>query len=89
MKVFKFTCGEMIYGISAETEQEAVTYLEEFTDDEITQTEEIPESEWDKPYIEACDLNESVQSFFISIRDAIETGVTQILFTNDFDLIDG
>lgn len=84
MKVFKFHCSEYVYAFSAPTKEEATKKLTEFTNDEVTSVEEIPESEWDKRNMDIYeDNNTDLKLFKVSIRDLIIDTKPQMLFTND------
>lgn len=81
MKAFKFYCGELYYGIAAETEKEAIEHFEEETGDQYTVCEEIPETEWDKKTINIWeDNNFTKKPFKTSIREAICGKEPQIYF---------
>jgi hypothetical protein len=89
MRVFKFTSGTDIYGFSGNDEQEAQTELLDYIGDmDIHKVEEIPESEWDKPFIEMHEDNDTEsEPFYTSIREQLEE-TPSLLFTNDQAIID-
>ncbi len=90
MKVFKITIGEYYYGIYSKDSTEAIIFLhEQIGCVKIDNIEEIPESEWDKKFIAMYEDNDTTKEpFFISIRDEIYEDEEQLVFTNDYSLID-
>lgn len=87
MKVIKFWCGDTFYAFAAETEELAKAKFEEEIGEDITETEEIPETEWDNKNI-ACweDNDTSKEPFFMSIHEIICGIEPQMVFTNDVSL---
>ena len=86
MKVFKITLDEYLYGVYAENEDDALTFLAEeigFFNHPVI--EEIPESEWDKKTIKIWEENDfSKKHYKVSIREEICGKEAQMIFTNDF-----
>lgn len=87
MKVFKFYCGQSIYGFAAETKEDAIEKFTEDTGDLFTVCEEIPESEWDVKFIKIHeDNNTEYKPIVISIREGITGNEPQMVFSNDSGL---
>ena len=89
MKVFKITVDKFYYAIYAENKTEAIAYLiEQIGDFEDEVIEEISESEWDEKIINIWEDNDtSKQPFKVSIREEICGNEPQLLYTNDYSLI--
>ena len=84
MKVFKFYCGELFYGYAAETKELAIEALIEETGDQFTVCEEIPESEWDKKFVNTWEDNDyTKEPYKMSIREIICGTEPQLVFSND------
>ena len=85
MKVLKFNCGETVYAFAAETKELAISEFEEQIGDQISDIEEIPESEWNKKTINMWeDNNFDKKPYKVSINDIICGKEPQMIFTNDF-----
>jgi hypothetical protein len=89
MKVFKFYDCQYHYGIAAMTQQEAETEFNDQVGPSFDKVEEIPETEWDNPFIKIHEDNdEEKESYAASIRELMVGEEPQLLFTNDNALID-
>jgi len=89
MKVFKFYYDDCHTAFSGTDQAEATeAFIEYLGDVEIDKIEEIPETEWDKPFILIYEENDpETEIFKVSIREQLENTPT-LIFSNDIDLIE-
>lgn len=88
-KIFEFAQNGKFYSIKAESKNEAVNFLKDEHGIDIKNCYEIPESEWDKPIIKMYeDNNRENEPFLISLREAFNENTTELLCTNDIDVLE-
>lgn len=91
MKVFKFWYDDCYTTFSGIDQQKATDAFKEYVGDdvEIAKVEEIPETEWDKKFINIYPDDDIEQEpFKASIRECMLGEVSTMIFSNDPDLID-
>lgn len=85
MKVFKFYSDDLYYAYSGLTEELAKNQLlEDFGEMQIDKVEEIPESEWDKRFINMWEDNDTeTEPYQVTIREQLFGEDSTLIFTND------
>ena len=89
MKVFKFNHDGYDYAFFAKTEELAIAEFKQTIADEDFSFKEIPQSEWDKKTIDVFEDNQfDKKSYKVSISDLISGDEPQMIYTNDYSIID-
>jgi hypothetical protein len=88
-KIYNFSKDGRSYDVKAKTKEEAVSFLALEHDIDIKNCFEVPESAWDKKTIPCYEDNDTEKEpFFLSLREAMSSDETELLATNDRDIID-
>lgn len=88
-KIFQFSMNGKSYSVKSESKDEAINFLKVEHDIDIKNCFEIPGSEWDKPTIEMyVDNDKEKKPFYITLREAFNENTTELLCTNDADILE-
>lgn len=89
MKVLEFQHNGMLYAFFAQTEELAIEEFKENISEVGFTYKEIPQSEWDKETVDVYEDNQfDSKPYKASILDLICGEEPQMIYTNDFSIID-